>query len=320
MPITLLTAPANAGKAQVVMDAVRGHLARGEEPLLVVPTGADVEHYLRELAGEGAAMGARVERFDGLIEEAVRRGGVREPVLGAFARERLLATIAAPAAPGFVAALGELFAELRVRRVSSATLERSLSQWAAEDDAGASRMRLGKLFERYQTALREMGRIDSEQRAVAALDALRRAPALWGSTPVLFYGFDDLTRLQLDAIETLGRVVGARVTVSLTYEPGRIAFAGRAGTFAALAPLMDEHRRLPARAEYYAASSRAALSHLERSLFEADSTRVDPAQGVRLLEGGGERAELELVAREVRELLDGGMDPQEIAVVVRAQP
>ncbi len=36
MAITLITGPANAGKAQVVMDEVRAHLARGEEPLLVV--------------------------------------------------------------------------------------------------------------------------------------------------------------------------------------------------------------------------------------------------------------------------------------------
>ena len=50
MPITLVTGPANSGKAQVVMEAVRRHLAHGEEPLLVVPTRADVEHYLRELA------------------------------------------------------------------------------------------------------------------------------------------------------------------------------------------------------------------------------------------------------------------------------
>jgi ATP-dependent helicase/DNAse subunit B len=323
MPITLLTGPANAGKAQVIMDAVRAHLARGEEPILVVPTRADAEHYLRELAGDGAAMGARVERFDGLIEEAVRRAGVREAALGGLARERVIAAIAAPAggspaAPGLVNALESLFAELRVRRVTPATLARSLAQWAAQDGAGTSRVPLGRLFERYQVALREMGRLDAEQRAIAALDELRRTPALWGSTPVLFYGFDDLTRLQLDAIETLGRMVAAKVTVSLTYEPGRTAFAGRAGTFATLAPLVDGHRQLAARAEYYSPDSRQALSHLERSLFELDTSRVGPAGAVRLLEGGGERAELELVAHAVDRLLRGGMAPAEVAVVVRA--
>ena len=35
MGIELVTGPANAGKAQVVMDAVRRHLAHGDEPLLV---------------------------------------------------------------------------------------------------------------------------------------------------------------------------------------------------------------------------------------------------------------------------------------------
>ena len=84
---------------------------------------------------------------------------------------------------------------------------------------------------RYDAELRRLGRVDAEQRTVRALDALRERPSLWGATPVLFYGFDDLTTLQLDTIETLGAIVDAPVTVSLAYEPGRFAFAGRAATF-----------------------------------------------------------------------------------------
>jgi ATP-dependent helicase/DNAse subunit B len=321
MPIALITGPANAGKAQLLMEAVRRHVAHGEEPLLVVPTRVDADYYRRELAGEGTAMGVQVERFEGLIGEAVRRAGVGEPVLGGLARERLLAAVAARpggARGGFVRALAALIAELRVRRVTPSRLSAALARLAAVEGRGTVAGEVGALFERYDGALRRVGRLDSEQRAVRALDALRGKPALWGGRPVLFYGFDDLTRLQLDAIETLGSVVGASVTVSLTYEPGRTAFAGRAGTFQALEPLAAEHRQLGARAEYYAPSARAALSHLERSLFEADAHRVDPAGAVRLLEGGGERAELELVAREIGALLAGGMAPGEIAVVVRS--
>ncbi|MGA2321480.1 MAG: PD-(D/E)XK nuclease family protein [Solirubrobacteraceae bacterium] len=345
MPITLITGPANAGKARVVMDAVRGHLAHGEEPLLVVPTLADADLYRRELAGEGAVMGVDVERFDGLISEAVRRAGVGMPVLAGLARERALAGIAAREAPasaigtgrapggrgadgvpgaeddagiGFVRALAAFLAELQVRRVTPGRLSGALARWADADGAGAFAGQVGRLFEAYHRTLSELGLLDEEQRAVRALDALRRSPALWGATPVLFYGFDDFTRLQLDAIETLGVVVGAKVTVSLTYEPGRVAFAGRAGTFQALAPLAAEHRQLPANAEYYAPGARAALSHLERSLFEPEAARVEAGGAVRLLEGGGERAELELVAREIAALLDQGMTPGEIAVVLRA--
>ncbi len=319
MPITLITGPANAGKAQVVMDAVRRHLAHGQEPLLIVPTRADADHYRRELAGDGAAMGVRVERFEGLIGEIASRARVTGPVLSGLARERVLAAIAAgtgaAATPGYVRALAAFVVELQVRRVTPARLSRALSECALEVETADG---VGLLFEEYNRRLRELGRVDLEQRAMRALDGLRREPALWGATPVLLYGFDDLTRLQLDAIETLGAIVDAPVTVSLTYEPGRAAFAGRANAFHAIAPLAAEQRVLAPRADYYAPHARATLSHLERSLFEPDAVRVDPADAVRLLEGGGERAELELVAREIATLLEDGMAAEELAVVLRA--
>jgi ATP-dependent helicase/DNAse subunit B len=329
MPITLISGPANAGKAEVALEAVRRHVAHGEEPLLVVPTREDAGHYLRELAGAGAAMGVRVERFAGLIGEAVSRAGIGEPVLGAVARERVLEAVAAGArgravqpgersyTPGFARALGEVFSELQARRVTPARLTQAVSSWRAADGADAHPAQLEQLFADYRGTLRRLGRLDAEQRAVRALDALRERPALWARTPVVFYGFDDLTRLQLDAIETLGRVVDAEVTVSLAYEPGRAAFAGRAASYHALAPLASAQHQLPARAEHYAPGARVALSHLERSLFEPRAPRIEANAAVRLLEGGGERAELELVAAEIASLLDGGMAPGEIAVLVR---
>ena len=326
MPITLITGPANAGKAREVLDAVRGHLARGEEPLLLVPTRADVERYRRELALEGTVLGARVERFEELIGEIVRRAGVSEPVLGRVARERVLAKVAAGggedaprSTPGFVTALAATIAGLEVQRVTPARLQAALKAWMSADGVGAAAGagELGRLYGEYRKLLRRIGRTDPERRAARALDALRLEPALWGATPVLMYGFDDFGALQLDAIETLGSVVDARVTVSLTYEPGRTAFGGRAGTFETLRPLAVEHRHLQARAEYYAPEARVALHHLERSLFEPGAGREDAAGAVRLLEGGGERAELELVASEVRALLDEGIRPEEIAVVHR---
>jgi ATP-dependent helicase/DNAse subunit B len=329
MPITLISGPANAGKAEVALDAVRRHVAHGEEPLLVVPTREDAEHYLRELAGVGAAMGVRVERFAGLIGEAVSRAGIGEPVLGAVARERVLEAVAAGArgragqpgersdTPGLARALGEVFGELQARRVTPARLTQAVSSWRAADGADAHPAQLEQLFADYHATLRRLGRLDAEQRAVRALDALRERPALWARTPVVFYGFDDLTRLQLDAIETLGRIVDAEVTVSLAYEPGRAAFAGRAASYHALAPLASVQHQLPARAEHYAPRARVALSHLERSLFEPRAPRIEASAAARLLEGGGERAELELVAAEIASLLDGGMAPGEIAVLVR---
>jgi hypothetical protein len=365
MPITLVTGPANAGKAGVVLDSLRAHHARGEQPLLVVPTRADVEQYRRELAYWGPVVGVRVERFEGLLAEVLRRAAARgsagaDRPLGRIARERVLAAVLArvrstgsgaadvrsagpgagrawsagsgaesgrsspgEAAPGAVRALAALVGELEVARVTPARLREALEAWVAADPAQALRAReLGQLFEEYRRALEELRptpRADPERRAVRALDALRRAPALWGSTPVLLYGFDDLTALQLDAIETLGAVVGAPVTVSLAYEPGRTAFAGRGDTFQRLLPLASEHRRLEPRAEYYAPRARCALHHLERHLFEPDRPpAVSAGEAVRLLEGGGERAELELIAEEIGGLLQRGMRPAEIAVAHRS--
>ncbi|MHB8531676.1 MAG: PD-(D/E)XK nuclease family protein [Solirubrobacteraceae bacterium] len=319
MGITLVTGPANAGKAHVVMAAVRAHQARREEPLLIVPTRTDVEHYLRELAGGEVAMGVRVERFAGLIAEVLNRARLERQQLGALARERVIATLQAVGpdrGPGFVRALGELLGELQSLRVTPQRLASALEAGLG-DGAEALGLDLAAVYGEYRRRLERLGRLDEEQQTLQALDRLREQPALWGSTPVLFYGFDDLTRQQLDAIETLGRVVDADVTVSLAYEPGRIALAGRAGTFQTLLPMAREHRMLPPRAEYYAAASRPALSHLERSLFEPSSRRVDPAGAIELIQGGGQRAELELIATRVSKLLAEGMAPHEIALVVR---
>jgi len=328
MPITLITGPANAGKAELVMERLRGHLARGQDPLLIVPTRADAEHYMRELAGERAALGVRVERFAGLIREAVLRAGIAQSSIGGLARERVLQAAAAAAGParspgpgrGMLRALSELIAELQARRISPARFARALRDWRTADGPDVDPARLAGVYADYRRRLERLGRVDAEQRAVRALDALRERPGLWGDTPVLFYGFDDLAPLQLDAVETLGRIVDAQVTVSLPYEPGRTAFGGRASTFQALLPLLGErgeHRALRARGEHYAPHARRALSHLERSLFEPGAARIDAGAAVRLLEGGGERAELELVANEVAALLRGGTAAEEVAVLVR---
>lgn len=322
MPIALITGPANAGKAHVVLEAVRAHVAHGQGPLLVVPTEADQARYRRELAEAGLTLGVRVERFEGLLAEVLARAGGTQASLGPLARERMLARLA-HARPGMAHELARFVAELETQRVTPARLRGALRAWSSAGDGPNGRPttleRLCDVFERYQHALAKMRRADSELRVTRALDELRRKPALWGSsTPVLLYGFDDLTELQLDAVETLGGVVGVRVTVSLAYEPGRLALAGRAATFQRLAPLVGTHTEMPPRAEYYAPGSREALHHLERSLLSDNTSRVEPGEAVRLLEGGSPRAELELVAGEVRALLDAGVQAGEIAIVHRS--
>jgi ATP-dependent helicase/DNAse subunit B len=322
MSIVLVTGPANSGKAEVAMATVRRHIGHRAEPLLVVPTRTDVEYYLRELAGGEAAMGVGVLVFDGLVEELVRRSGIEARTVGRLARERLIGALPAAASaasrPGVAAALGELFAQIQAARVPPGRLAAALDAGLGDGPAALG-LDIAAAYREYVAMLQRIGRVDEEQRLVRALDRLRERPALWGHppSPVVFYGFDDLGALQLDAIETLGRLVGAEVTVSLAYEGGRTAFAGRAGTFQTLLPLASEHHALPPRSDHYAGRSRAALSHLERNLFEPRAARVDPGAAVELMQGGGERAELELVAARVAALLREGVPAEEIAVVIR---
>jgi ATP-dependent helicase/DNAse subunit B len=320
VPIALVTGPANAGKAHILLEAVRGHVARGQEPLLVVPTEADQARYRRELAEGGLALGVRVERFEGLLAQVRAGAGDTRTPLGPQAREHLLARLA-NARPGMARELAALVAALETQRVTPARLRGALRTLRSDGQAPGEQAPLERIctvFERYQQTLAQIRRSDRELRATRALDELRRKPASWGSVPVLLYGFDDFTELQIDTILTLGGVVGAPVMVSLAYEPGRVVFLGRASTFQRLAPLADSHTELRARADHYAPPSREALHHLERSLLGDDPQRVEPGEAVRLLEGGSPRAELELVAGEVRALLDGGVTAQEIAIVHRS--
>ncbi len=322
MPLTLVTGPANAGKARFVLDAVRTR-AR-QDPLLVVPTVRDASAYRLELAEGGAVFGAHVITFDDLASEMARRAGTPIEKLGTAQRDRLLARTVAGArlevlaesarSPGFVRAVGGLVAELQRELVTPQRFTQAMRAWGEEQSRSEYAREVAALYAGYRALLERLGRVDAELRAWAALDALRESPSRWGTTPVFLYGFDDLTGLQRDAVETLARAEGVDVTVALTYEP-RSALAGRASTFQDLLPLADRHEVLEAHAEYYESP---ALHHLERGLFEEGAERVDPAGAVRLLEAGGQRAEVELVAAEVLARLEAGTAPEEIAVVYRS--
>jgi ATP-dependent helicase/DNAse subunit B len=320
MPLTLITGPANAAKAGAVLDRFRAALPR--DPVLVVPTFADVQHYQRELAAEGVVLGAEVVTFDWLVQAIAEATGVRGRALGPVARERVVRAAVADTrlevlvrsaqAPGFAGAAGALFEELGRSLVGPARFAQALRDWP---EAPAHAAELASMFSAYHRRLESLGAVDREGLARTALDALRDRPAAWRARPVFLYGFDDLTALQRDAVETLAR--HADVCVALAYEPGRAAFADRAATVELLKPLAVRHELLEDRSEHYAANARDALHHLERGLFEPAPGRRPPNGAVRLLEAGGERAEAELVAAEILELTGSGVLPEDIAVLVR---
>jgi ATP-dependent helicase/DNAse subunit B len=326
MPLKLVLGAANSAKAGEVLGAYAAQAPRGA--LLVVPTAEDALHYRRELAAEGLVLGS-VHTFAGLVDEIARRAAYDGRRLTEVQRDHLLTRSVADtrfeelavsaSSAGFREAAGRFVAELERALLTPQRFSAALAQWTAGDERRVDYARdLDRLFRSYSGQLERHGRVDGELFAWRALDALRREPQRWGAESVFFYGFDDLTPLERDAVETLSRVVGAEVTVSLTYESSRVALAARAETVAELRPLADQVLELPARDDYYAPEARDPLHHLERSLFEPDAERVDPGPAIELLEAGGERAEAELVGERVLALIEAGVPPEEIAVVYRS--
>ncbi len=326
MPLTLVLGPANSAKAGEVLGAFGDAAHRGA--LLVVPTTFDAEHYARELARDGIVLGS-VLTFRGLAREVARRAGYAGRRLSELQREVVLrravdgltldALGRSARAPGFAGAAGELIAELQRSLITPQRLHQALSAWAAADTRRAAYARdVASIYRAYVGELDRIGRVDAELFAWRALDALRAEPGRWGDEAVFLYGFDDLTAIERDAVETLSRIVGVEVTVSLTYEPGRAALSARAEVVQELRAIAQRVRELPPLDEHYGPASRAALHHLERCLFEPDPDRIDPGDSVRLLEAAGDRAEAELVAAEVIELLRAGVAAEEIVVVSRS--
>ncbi len=326
MPLTLILGPANAAKAGEVLGAYGAAAHHGA--LLVVPTAADADHYGRELAEQGVVLGS-VMTFSGLGFEIALRTGYGATRISEVGRERLMRRVVRAQAfevlgesagsPGFAAAACALMRELERGLITPQRFAAALRAWADADPRRQAYARdLSGLYVGYAKALEEIGRVDADLFTWKALDALRAAPGRWNGTPVFFYGFDDLDVLERDAVETLARVAEAPVTVSLTYEPGRTAFAARAEAVEALRPLAERVLDLPALDAHYEPDSRAALHHLERFLFEADGERRDAGDAVRLLESGGLRAEAELIAAEVLALLRGGVPGEEIVIMCRS--
>ena len=329
MSLRLVTGPANAAKAAHVLGAFRDRLA--DEPFLVVPAFRDVEHAQREAAERAAVLGARVVRFAWLFDEIADRCAddpsrgrrasdlQRELIVAQATRAAKLDALAESAErPGFTRAATRFIGELERALITPQRFARALADWAGDGPRAAFARELAAIYRGYREGMDAAGLASEELAAWRAADALREHPDRWDRTPVFVYGFDDFTELELDAIESLARRADADVTVSLPYERGRVAFKALSTVFQRLSELAaGNHVEVEATDEFYAPASRPALHHLERTLFETAPARSDAGDAVRLLAAGGERAEVELVAAEVLDLLRKGVQPGEVAVVFR---
>lgn len=326
MSLTLITGPANAAKAAIVFERMRA--VAGEQPLLVVPNSIDADYYADELAQSGLVF-CQIATFRRLLDEFAQALELEVRSLGSIASatlvHRAVQTVAprllnrCAGGPGFENALRKLFAELQGSFITEERWRSAIAQWALDKQDGRTEYlaELVDLYGAYCEQLRSGGWVDSDGFAWTVLNSLRQRPQIW-TRPVFFYGFDDLSTVQFDAIDALLRC-RSKVYITLPYEAGRIAFAGTATAVESLKEIADEHIVLPGSSDYYIDYARASLHHLERSLFEPDVNPVDPGEAIQLLEAGGDQAHAELVAAEIKRLIDDGWHAGDIAVIARDQ-
>jgi len=318
MSLGVIAGPPGSGRVVEVLEGFRAGLEH--EPVLVVPTSDDVDRLERELCAEPAGiLGGTVTSFPGLFREVARSIGA-DAVEGLGAMQRTwLARAAAAATPlrrlsrsarraGFAPALEGLLTDLQSSGLDAAAFAAAVE--AA--DGGEYELELAALFAAYERLRDERELRDEHQTAAATTAALRREPRSWSARPVFLYGFDDLTREQIELVGALAEA--GDVTVTVTFEDRR-AFAARAEL---LGVLRDELGAAVEHRERAGADEPGTLRHLERFLFEADGGSVAADGSLRLLEGAGERGEAELVGRKIAHLLAAGVDPDAIAIAVRS--
>ena len=333
----LVTGPANAEKARVVLDGYRAALQRGEGPILVVPTFADVERYRAELASGGVVFGAQVVRFGWL---STRPRGAAACAAARSARSRASGSPRPPSRRTPLRALRASAAtpRLRARAAAPRRRARGAARDAAAPDAGAAGVgrasdraarayadEVAALYAAYRRLLERLGRLDAPLLAPPRSTRCARTPPRWGATPVFFYGFDDLTPLQRDAVETLARrgadghaLAGLRARPHGLRRPRddvrRPDRRGRRAT----EPLEAARRALRAAARERAAPSRARPVRARRR----PALRSRPRRSRRRDHAAaGRRRARRARARGRRgraAVAEEGVAPEEIAVVLRA--
>jgi ATP-dependent helicase/DNAse subunit B len=322
MPLKLIQGPPNSGRAGRIRRALTAAL--DHDPILVVPTVDDVYSFERELCAKGAVLGAGVMTFGGLFRTVATTGGappgsVLTPAqrLGAVAaavierRSELGPLRDSALRPGFPPALERLVDELQGAGLDPADVDAG----AGTLEGSAYLSDVSTLFAGYARIRDRLGHVDTHGIAREAIDLLAAGGGEWWGRPVFVYGFDDLTRNQLDLIRALAEIV--EVTLALPYEKGNTVLEARTAPLLAALEEIGVASAEALEADPDNTLDAPLLFHLERGFGKADATRLPLDESLVFLRSAGERGEAEAIALEVARLLAGGTEPDQIAIVVR---
>lgn len=319
MGLSIIQGPPNSGRAPEIVARFRATLE--SNPALVVPTGDDVAGFERQLcAGSGSTLGGSILTFGALTAQIASALSIElAPPLSPAERQALIRAAVqrtsprrlrrSASRPGFTPALDALISELQAALIEPAQFSALV---AALDDPGHE-SELAAMYAAYVELRDAAKRSDPGLIASRAIAALHADPDAWEGRPVFIYGFDDLSRAQLELVRELARA--SEATVAVTYADRR-ALSIRAGLVGTLVDELGAELGEPLPFEQGHTES-ATLRHLDRNLFESGATRIEPDAGLKLLRSAGPRSEAEAIGVEIARLLRAGYAPDEIAVVVR---
>lgn len=330
MAVKIIRGPAGSGKSSAAiakvleLDPVRW----GREVRYVVPTvGAarQIEYRLMRASGRSGILGNVVTTFYSLAREFITRSGCAGQLISDTQKGVMLEQLVRDAElkyfsraaeyPGFVDAVGEIIGELKLSLITPDDFEAAL-QRAEHDLAPHSRVKLqelARLYRRYQREiLEEKGLHDREGLMWRALDVLRANGYLKQLSCLIFDGFDVMQPVQRELL-SLAAEQAPEVLVTLTYDSGRPEVFQAVGETREFALSLGAEELVLEPQE-----SASSLEHLRREIFGSGSQEHQPDDSVTMLAGGNRTIEIELVAEEIRRLVqEKGLRTSEIAVVAR---
>ncbi|MGQ9681810.1 MAG: PD-(D/E)XK nuclease family protein [Anaerolineae bacterium] len=244
MSVTLLTAPAGAGKTRYCIERLRA-LAR-ERPLapacVCLRDAGQVRAFQQRLAAAGGALNVHVGDFYSLYGQVLFAAGLAPLELRSIWQGRLLGAEIEQAAadgvlayylslrdkPGWAEILRALWRELQQARVTPERLA------AAVAGQGARLEELAELYARYRRRLRAEGWVDADGVGWLAVECLERQPTfrLWDL--VLVDGFDQLNPTQRSLLQALAPHTEVLITLTYGPRPHRLAHRRFAQTLADL--------------------------------------------------------------------------------------
>lgn len=303
MPFHLITGRAHAGKSGVLARYVAEAIEAGQQPVMLLPTQADVRRARLEMA-EKHTVGVSVTTFDAWLEAAWALHGDGRRFVGDLTRDVLVGRACAntpvvaagqsASTPGFQKMVARVAARLP-----------AAPRVAADVIAGE----IGMIVAEYYRLLEGEDLVEPAQAATALA---RRLPPITG--PVIANRFVDLSGPQESLLAALSSQT--LVVLALVWEQGFAATEALDALVLRVREIADHHEHVsnPAPVDELTELEALLYSRLAR-----DRAALMPAKRpmVELGLAAGRDAEIHLVAARVAELVEDGTPADRIAIVFR---